>query len=109
MYVFKGTARMGDPILLHRQSCYLLGRDRVVADIPLDHPSCSAQHAVIQYRNVNGAVRPYVLDLGSTNGTTLNGEPLRPQVYVELREKDVLRFAFSTREYVLLREDAVSQ
>ena len=27
------------PILyIHRQSAYLLGRDRKVADIPLDHP-----------------------------------------------------------------------
>ena len=32
------------PILyIHRQSVYLLGRDRKVADVPLDHPSCSKQ------------------------------------------------------------------
>ena len=32
------------PILyIHRQSAYLLGRDRKVADVPLDHPSCSKQ------------------------------------------------------------------
>ena len=32
------------PILyIHRQSAYLCGRDRKVADIPLDHPSCSKQ------------------------------------------------------------------
>ncbi len=42
------------PILyIHRQSCYLLGRDRKVAGIPLDHPSCSKQHAVLQYRMVD--------------------------------------------------------
>ena len=41
------------PILyIHRQSAYLLGRDRKVADIPLDHPSCSKQHSVLQYRLV---------------------------------------------------------
>ena len=33
---------------IHRQSAYLIGRDRTVADIPLEHPSCSKQHAVIQ-------------------------------------------------------------
>ena len=40
----------GDADLLHvsRQSAYLFGRDHVVVDIPLDHPSCSKQHAVIQ-------------------------------------------------------------
>jgi smad nuclear-interacting protein 1 len=33
---------------IHRQSAYLIGRDRTVTDIPLEHPSCSKQHAVIQ-------------------------------------------------------------
>lgn len=33
---------------IHRQSAYLIGRDRLVADIAIDHPSCSKQHAVIQ-------------------------------------------------------------
>ena len=37
---------------MHRQSAYLAGRDRRVADIPTDHPSCSSQHAVLQYRLV---------------------------------------------------------
>lgn len=33
-----------------RLSCYLFGRERRVADIPTDHPSCSKQHAVLQFR-----------------------------------------------------------
>ena len=42
LYVFKGSEEL--PILyVHRQSAFLLGRDREVADIPLDHPSCSKQ------------------------------------------------------------------
>jgi len=42
LYVFKGNEEL--PILyIHRQSAFLLGRDRKVADIPLDHPSCSKQ------------------------------------------------------------------
>lgn len=35
---------------ISNQSAYLVGRDRIVADIPVDHPSISKQHAVIQYR-----------------------------------------------------------
>jgi len=35
---------------LHRQSAYLIGRLRRIADIPVDHPSCSKQHAVFQFR-----------------------------------------------------------
>merc|ERR1711972_1262330 len=76
LYVFKGNEEL--PILyVHRQSAYLLGRDRKVADIPLDHPSCSKQHAVLQYRLMpfkrpNGTqgrkVIPYIVDLNSANG-----------------------------------------
>ena len=38
------------PLYIHRQTCYLFGRERRVADVPLDHPSISKQHAVMQYR-----------------------------------------------------------
>ena len=98
---------------IHRQSAYLVGRVKEIADILTMHPSCSGQHAVIQFRlkvsvdpttNVESrAVLPYVLDLESTNGTTLNGERIAPARYVELREKDMLQFGHSTREYVLIK------
>ncbi|KAG2209080.1 hypothetical protein INT46_003655 [Mucor plumbeus] len=51
LYVFKGDEQV-DLLHIHRQSSYLIGRDRVVVDIPVDHPSCSKQHAVLQYRIV---------------------------------------------------------
>ena len=38
---------------IHRQSAYLIGKDRKVCDIPVDHPSCSRQHAAFQYRLVS--------------------------------------------------------
>jgi smad nuclear-interacting protein 1 len=67
LYVFKGDEQLGQQranctpmtcadrlppyselLHIHRQSAYLIGRDRLVADIAIDHPSCSKQHAVIQ-------------------------------------------------------------
>uniref|UniRef100_A0A915CEI9 FHA domain-containing protein n=2 Tax=Parascaris univalens TaxID=6257 RepID=A0A915CEI9_PARUN len=112
LYPFKGDETL--PVLyIHRQSAYLIGRDRRIADLPVDHPSCSKQHAVFQYRLVpvdldDGTtvkrIRPYIIDLGSANGTYLNGERIEPQRFIELREKDVLRFGFSSREFVLLNE-----
>ncbi|VDM46435.1 unnamed protein product [Toxocara canis] len=112
LYPFKGEQTL--PVLyIHRQSAYLIGRDRRIADLPVDHPSCSKQHAVFQYRLVpvdldDGTtvkrIRPYIIDLGSANGTYLNGERIEPQRFIELREKDVLKFGFSTREFVLLNE-----
>jgi len=112
LYPFKGEKAL-PTLYIHRQSAYLMGRDRKVADIPLDHPSCSKQHAALQYRLVSyqkeggiegRRIRPYIIDLESANGTFVNNVKLEPRRYHELLEKDVIRFGFSTREYVMLHE-----
>ncbi|GAB4813167.1 hypothetical protein N2152v2_000213 [Parachlorella kessleri] len=115
LYVFKKGEPFGDPLHIHRQSSYLFGRERRIADVPTDHPSCSKQHAVMQYRltekegpdgMMQSAVRPYIMDLGSTNGTYVNNERIESQRYYELLNQDMLRFGNSSREYILLRDDA---
>ncbi|XP_022716935.1 FHA domain-containing protein DDL-like isoform X2 [Durio zibethinus] len=104
LYVFKAGEVLNEPLYIHRQSCYLFGRERRVADIPTDHPSCSKQHAVIQFQQVEKEqpdgtltkqVRPYIMDLGSTNKTFINDNPIEPQRYYELFEKDTIKFAES--------------
>lgn len=50
LYVFKDGSVLGDPLSLHRKSCYMFGRDENAVDIHVAHPSCSKQHAVIQFR-----------------------------------------------------------
>lgn len=112
LYPFKGETAL--PTLhIHRQSAFLIGRDRKICDIAVDHPSCSKQHAALQYRLVpyereDGStgkrVRPYVIDLESANGTFINNNQIEPKKFVELIEKDVIKFGFSSREYVLLHE-----
>ncbi|KAE9405747.1 SMAD/FHA domain-containing protein [Gymnopus androsaceus JB14] len=124
LYVFKsqGQAQSGkeeEVEILHiqRQSAYLIGRDRLVADIPVEHPSCSKQHAVIQYRLVQqkdeyggskGVVKPFIIDLNSTNGTHVNGEQIPTSRYYEVMVNDVIKFGTSNREYVLLHDGAAS-
>src|SRR5277367_4812326 len=75
------------------------------------HPSDSKQHAVIQFRWIEkrnefgdklGRVRPYLIDLESANGTKLNKELIPSSRYLELRDKDMIHFGDSTREYVLM-------
>jgi pSer/pThr/pTyr-binding forkhead associated (FHA) protein len=44
--------------------------------------------------------------LGSSNGTFVNNKPIEPTKYVELLERDVIKFGFSQREYVLLHENS---
>lgn len=116
LYSYKGEELI-EKLHLHRRSCFLLGRDTKVADIPLLHPSCSLQHAVIQYRAIDRRVtlpdgdrvtrteiKPYLMDLKSTHGTFLNGERIEDSRYYELREKDLIKFALSTRDYILLHD-----
>ncbi|KAK9355554.1 SMAD/FHA domain-containing protein [Lipomyces doorenjongii] len=113
-YVFK-DGDIADTLTLDQQPTYLFGRDRTVADVPLDHPSCSKQHAVLQYRLVveEGGmfgepvdrIAPFIYDLGSANGTQLNGEKVPVREYVELKEKDMVRFGLSSREYLLLTDE----
>lgn len=114
LYPFKGEKAM-QTLYIHRESAYLIGRDRKVVDLPVDHPSCSKQHAVLQYRLVtftreDGStgkrVRPYLIDLDSANGTFINNVKIEPRKYVELLERDVIKFGFSSREYVLLHENS---
>ncbi|CBF83797.1 hypothetical protein AN2893.2 [Aspergillus nidulans FGSC A4] len=110
LYVFKGEDLL-EMVELNERSCWLIGRERLVVDFPLDHPSCSKQHAAIQFRFVEkrnefgdrvGKVKPYLIDLESANGSTVNGDPAPPGRYMELRDKDMLKFGNSSREYVLM-------
>lgn len=102
-------------LVLGRQSCYLIGRDRVVVDIATEHPSISKQHAVIQFRLVtkrnefgdeSRSIKPFLIDLNSANGTSVNAAAIPKSRYYELRHGDTCRFGGSTREYVLLDETA---
>lgn len=55
---------------------------------------------------VGKRVRPYLIDLESANGTFINNKKIDPKKYVELLERDVIKFGFSSREYVLLHENS---
>ncbi|XP_056644932.1 uncharacterized protein LOC130450511 [Diorhabda sublineata] len=114
LYPFKGEKAL-QTLYIHRESGYLIGRERKVVDLPVDHPSCSKQHAALQYRLVpftreNGStgkrVRPYLIDLDSANGTYINNKKIEPRKYYELFERDVIKFGYSSREYVLLHENS---
>lgn len=116
-FVFEGADQI-DTYELSDQATYLLGRDKSVVDFRLEHESCSKQHAVIQFRSVqdpasrrnnsgcSSIVKPYLIDLESTNGTLINKVKIRSKRFYELRHKDVLTFGDSTlREYVVLDAD----
>ncbi len=110
LFVFKGD-EIVDTVELSRRSCWLVGRELAVVDLAAEHPSISKQHAVIQFRYTErrnefgdkiGKVKPYLIDLESANGTLLNKEAVPNSRFLELREKDMVQFGHSTREYVLM-------
>ncbi|KAK8137876.1 hypothetical protein PG984_001256 [Apiospora sp. TS-2023a] len=112
LFVFKG-ADIIDTIELSHRSCWLVGRELAVVDMIAEHPSISKQHAVIQFRYQEkrneygdkiGKVKPYLLDLESANGTMLNAKKIPDSRYLELKDKDLVQFGQSTREYVLMFE-----
>lgn len=110
LYVFKGDDLL-EMVGLNERSCWLIGREKLVVDFSIDHPSCSKQHAAIQFRYLEkknefgdktGRVRPYLIDLESANGSKVNGDAVPGGRYIELRDKDVLKFGQSSRDYVLM-------
>ena len=118
LYTFKGDEEIEKPISLAHKSRYIFGRDRDAVDIPTDHPSCSKQHAVLQFRNqrktdVYGETRNdvagYLYDNGSTNKTKLNGKVIEAKRYYRLKGSDCVQFGSSTREYVVMDESLVEK
>ncbi|XXH01467.1 hypothetical protein Hte_007827 [Hypoxylon texense] len=110
LFVFKGDDII-DTVPLSNRSCWLVGRELAVVDLPAEHPSISKQHGVIQFRYIEkrneygdnlGKVKPYLIDLDSANGTKLNGKAVPGSRYVELQDKDMIQFGQSTREYVVM-------
>lgn len=82
---------------------HIFGRQVVTCDFVLDHPSVSRQHAaVVQHRN--GSI--YVIDLGSVHGTFVANERVTKDNPVELEIGQSLRFAASSRSYILRKNTA---
>ncbi|KAI9218390.1 SMAD/FHA domain-containing protein [Blastocladiella britannica] len=99
---------------LKAKSAYMFGRDDQLADVFLTHSHASSQHAVLQFRKVSRLtaphqkkIRPYLIDLESTNGSYLNKSKVGPARYVELKPKDVFTFGPGSREYVIMCSDAL--
>ncbi|MCL7029729.1 hypothetical protein MKW94_007444 [Papaver nudicaule] len=82
---------------------HIFGRQFPVCDFVLDHQSVSRQHAAV-VPHKNGSI--YVIDLGSAHGTFVANERLTKGNPVELEIGQSLRFAASTRSYILRENKA---
>ncbi|KAI3800253.1 hypothetical protein L1987_28340 [Smallanthus sonchifolius] len=82
---------------------HIFGRQLHTCDFVLDHQSVSRQHAAV-VPHKNGSV--FVIDLGSAHGTFVANERLTKDSPVELEVGQSLRFAASTRVYILKKDNA---
>ncbi|GAA0148845.1 RNA splicing factor [Lithospermum erythrorhizon] len=81
---------------------HIFGRQFHTCDFVLDHQSVSRQHAAV-VPHKNGSI--YVIDLGSAHGTFVANERLVKDSPMELEVGQSLRFAASTRVYVLRKNN----
>ncbi len=72
---------------------FIIGRDKT-NDIIIDEPLVSRRHASIYFRD--GAYR--LKDLGSTNGTFLNGERISDS---RLKDKDKIQIAYTVLQFFI--------
>ncbi|KAI5634261.1 FHA domain-containing protein [Phthorimaea operculella] len=97
-----------DNIALNKKPYYVFGR-LANCDVVMAHPTISRHHAVLQYKAFAAEGEPasgwYLYDLGSTHGTFLNKEKLKPNHYTRVRVGHQIKFGTSTRIYIVLGPD----
>ncbi|ORX73948.1 SMAD/FHA domain-containing protein, partial [Linderina pennispora] len=69
-----------------------------MCDFPMDHQSISRYHCVLQFAASNHTT---LVDLGSSHGTFVNKQQIRPSTPRTLDIGDQIRFGMSTRTWCL--------
>lgn len=73
VYLVTNILGNGSQCLTQSQNLWLVGRDSQRVNLPILDKRLSRRHAAIRYANQQF----YLVDLGSSNGTYINGEPIR--------------------------------
>ncbi|KAG2447282.1 hypothetical protein HYH02_007612 [Chlamydomonas schloesseri] len=85
---------------------YTLGRQAESVSIELAHHSCSRVHAALVHHNDG---RIFLIDLQSTQGTTVDGRRVPPNKPVVLKDNTRIRFGELEYEFVLRCESAAEK
>jgi pSer/pThr/pTyr-binding forkhead associated (FHA) protein len=97
-YLVSNVANGRTQTLLQSQGIWTIGRDRQLS-IPIPDRRLSRHHAAIQHIQNEGF---YLVDLGSTNGSFVNGEPLQGRRL--LRDGDRIRLSSLTFSFFLCND-----
>ncbi|CAH0771971.1 unnamed protein product [Bemisia tabaci] len=91
-------------IPLHTRSFHCFGR-LDGCHVSMAHPTISRYHAVLQYRSTFSADDEsrgfYLFDLGSTHGTFLNKNRLKPESFTRVQVGHMIKLGCSTRMFIL--------
>jgi pSer/pThr/pTyr-binding forkhead associated (FHA) protein len=98
VYLVSNLANGRTQTLLQSQGIWTIGRDRQLS-IPIPDRHLSRHHAAIQYIQNQGF---YLVDLGSMNGSFVNGEPLQGRRL--LRDGDRIRLSSLTFSFFLCND-----
>ncbi|PNW72347.1 hypothetical protein CHLRE_16g671900v5 [Chlamydomonas reinhardtii] len=85
---------------------YTFGRQAESVSIALEHHSCSRVHAALVHHNDG---RIFLIDLQSTQGTTVDGRRIAPNKPVVLKDNTRIRFGELEYDYVLRCESAAEK
>jgi len=92
-----------------RDGTIKFGADESGCDVLLLHPSCNSHHAKLRMPNKDNCdgstpdACPRIVDLASDNGTFVDGKRLVPGQYRALQDGNIITFAYSTRQYIVMR------
>ena len=95
--VYKGEEpwKVLERLKVGKRAVHSFGRNADICTHPLDHSSISRQHALI----VHSSSGPHIVDLYSSQGTTVNGEKLEAGQPMRLYDGDLIVFGGSSRKY----------
>eukprot|EP00959_Pyramimonas_sp_CCMP1952_P027478 577563-Pyramimonas_sp.AAC.1 len=96
VYSNEGSGGHQEDIRLDDKSYYVFGRTKESCDVVLDHGSASRMHAAIVHHE-NG--RLYIIDLGATHGTTVDGKKLVTHKPVQLIDGSKIKFGHIAKTY----------
>ena len=93
LQIIKDGARLGE-VLAGCRDVTVLGRNSKMSHVVLTHESISRRHAALVH---NGDGDVFAADLGSTQGTYVNGCKIAPKTATRLGDGDVIKFGESSR------------
>ena len=87
-------------VSLNQGEQWTLGRSEE-SDICIEHPNISSEH--LKINKVEN--RFYVTDMGSSNGTWINGKPIKANTAQELKSEDVIEISNISITFEIQNED----